>query len=62
MGWNSIIISVNNENKNLELFINKISIGKLEKMTLARPIVYIGNNANFDEPFGVIADLRIYGL
>ena len=31
-------------------------------MTLARPIVYIGNNANFEEPFGVIADLRIYGL
>ena len=30
-------------------------------MTLARPIVYIGNNAKFDEPFGVIADLRIYG-
>jgi len=30
-------------------------------MTLARNIVYIGNNSNFEEPFGVIADLRIYG-
>ena len=33
-GWNSIAVIVNNHEKHLEIFINKLSIGKSENLSL----------------------------
>ena len=59
-GWNFIAIQVDNDAKEIEVFINTSSIDKIKKTKLSRNLVYIGNNNTGTEPFGIIADVRVY--
>ena len=62
-GWNCVAMIIRRyrgDKQSVEFYLNGKSTGESKLVVCTEPIGFIGNSKSKSEPFGVVADLKIY--